>query len=72
MLDPIDDTEIKQEKLKEIEDYCRRTKAITPPSIALKFEIKVSQAKKILRSLEEKGIVRYVIGNSKQKIYTPA
>jgi len=48
-----------------------KIKAITPYAIASKFEINIGEAKKLLRDLEEKNLIKCVGGNSRIRIYTP-
>jgi small subunit ribosomal protein S25e len=61
--------EVTQEMLNEMKKALKRAKVVTPQSIAESYGIKVSVAKRILRELEKEGVVMYVNGNSKLKIY---
>ncbi|RSN75929.1 MAG: 30S ribosomal protein S25 [Thermoproteota archaeon] len=61
--------EVTQEMLNEMKKALKRAKVVTPQSIAESYGIKVSVAKRILRELEKEGVVIYVNGNSKLKIY---
>ncbi len=49
-----------------------KIKAITPYAVASRFNVKISEAKRILRGLEKQGRIRCVGGNSRIKIYSPA
>ena len=44
-------------------------KAITPTAVATKFNLKISVAKRMLTTLEEKGVVEFVTRSSNLKIY---
>jgi small subunit ribosomal protein S25e len=61
--------EVTQDMLNEMKKALRRAKVATPQSLAESYGIKVSVAKRILRELEREGVVVYVNGNSKLKIY---
>jgi small subunit ribosomal protein S25e len=61
--------EVTQEMLNEMKKALKRAKVVTPQSIAESYGIKVSVAKRILRELEKEGVVIYVNGNSKLRIY---
>ncbi|MGY0288111.1 MAG: 30S ribosomal protein S25 [Candidatus Methanodesulfokora washburnensis] len=61
--------EVTQEMLNEMKKALKRAKVVTPQSIAESYGIKVSVAKRILRELEKEGVVMYVNGNSKLRIY---
>ena len=58
------------ELINEIIKECRRAKVITPTSLALKFNLKVSAAKRLLKNLEREGAVKLVDKCSKIRIYT--
>jgi small subunit ribosomal protein S25e len=55
--------------LKTIEKEIVSSPVITPQSLAIKYGIRVSTAKKLLRDYHKKGLVVYVNGNSKLRIY---
>lgn len=61
--------EVTQDMLSEMRKALRRAKAVTPQSLAESYGIKVSVARRILRELEREGVVVYVNGNSKLRIY---
>ena len=44
-------------------------KAITPTAVATKFNLKISVAKRMLTTLEEKGVVEFVTRSRNLKIY---
>jgi ribosomal protein S25 len=44
-------------------------KAITPNGVAIKFNIKISVAKRMLTTLEEKGVVEFVTRSKNLKVY---
>ncbi len=46
-------------------------KVITPTSVSKQYGIKVSEAKKILRELENKKRITRIFSSSKLKIYVP-
>lgn len=59
------------ESLDQILNEVKRLKYVTPYLLASKFSIKVSRAKKILRQLENEGILKYIDGNRRVRIYVP-
>lgn len=64
--------DVTPELLEEITKYVQRAKVVTPQSLALKYDIRVSVAKRLLRRFEKEGLVVYVNGNSKLRIYRGA
>lgn len=44
-------------------------KAITPTAVATRFNLKISVAKRMLKSLEEKGVVEFVTRSKNLKVY---
>lgn len=64
--------EVTPEQLEEIRKYVQRAKVITPQSLALKYDIRVSVARKLLREFQREGLVVYVDGNSRLRIYKGA
>jgi ribosomal protein S25 len=44
-------------------------KAITPTAVATKFNLKISVAKRMLTTLEEKGVIEFVTRSSNLKVY---
>ncbi len=55
--------------LKTIEKEVVSSPVITPQSLAIKHGIRVSTAKRLLRDFYKRGLVVYVNGNSKLRIY---
>ncbi len=55
--------------LKTIEKEIINSPIVTPQSLAIKYGIRVSTAKKLLREYHKKGLVVYINGNSKLRIY---
>ncbi len=58
--------------LENIRKELIRSKCITPASLALKYNIKISTAKKILRQLEEEGTIIPVNKSRRITIYVGA
>lgn len=54
---------------KELTSQIRKMKAITPSGVANTFGLRVSVAKDLLETLESKGVVKLVSGNSHIRIY---
>ncbi len=50
----------------------KKMKAITPFSIATRYELRLSVARKFLRELEHKGLIRFVSKSQSLRIYAPA
>lgn len=46
-------------------------KVITPFSIATRYELRLSVARKFLKELEQKGLIRHVSKSQNLTIYTP-
>ena len=57
---------------KEFMGELKRLSAVTPYSIASKYNLRISIVKHLLADLEKKGILKFVSGNSRLKIYTLA
>ncbi len=68
----IRDVEVKPSVLEQIKKEVQRSKVVTPQSLALKYNIRVSVAKRLLRQFEKEGLVVYVDGNSRIRIYRGA
>ncbi len=66
------DIEVKPSILEQIKKEVQRSKVVTPQSLALKYNIRVSVAKRLLRQFEREGLVVYVDGNSRIRIYRGA
>ena len=58
--------------LKTIEKEIVNSPVITPQSLAIKYGIRVSTAKRLLKEYHKKGLVLYINGNSKLRIYRGA
>ncbi|MFX0082168.1 MAG: hypothetical protein ACFE94_10490 [Candidatus Hodarchaeota archaeon] len=56
---------------KEIRDSIAKKKTILASDIALKFDIRVSTAKILLKHYEEEGLIRLLDPTLKLKIYVP-
>lgn len=54
---------------KEVLGALQAMKAITPTSIATRFNLKISVAKKMLNKLEEQGKVKLAARSSNLKVY---
>ncbi len=65
----IREIEVKPSILEQIKKDVQRSKVVTPQSLAMKYNIRVSVARKLLRKFEEEGLVTYVDGNSRIRIY---
>ena len=47
-------------------------KAITPPAVAIRFNLKISVAKRMLIDLESKGVIEFVTRSKNLKVYKMA
>ena len=56
---------------KELRDSILKKKSILATDIALKFDIRVSTAKILLKQYEEEGLIRLLDPTLKLKIYIP-
>jgi ribosomal protein S25 len=54
---------------KEVIGAISGMKAITPTSVAMRFNLKVSIAKKMLKELEMKGTIKLATSSSNVKVY---
>ena len=54
---------------KEVLGALRGMKAVTATSVATRFNLKISVAKKMLNMLEEKGTIKLVTRSSNLKVY---
>lgn len=63
------DATLPQELVDNVEREARKSKYMTPYLVAEKFEVKISTAKKILRNLAEKGVLKLYSGGSRSPIY---
>lgn len=68
----IRDIELKPQLLDQIMKEVVRSSCITPQSLAMKYNIRVSIARRLLRDFEKEGLVVYVDGNSRIRIYMGA
>ncbi len=68
----IRDVEVKPQVMDQIRKEVVRSSYITPQSLAMKYNIRVSVARKLLREFEREGLVTYVDGNSRIRIYKGA
>lgn len=57
---------------KEIREHIKKRKAILATDIALKFDIRVSTVKLLLRQYEEEGLIKLLDPTLKLKIYVPS
>ncbi|MHA2391203.1 MAG: hypothetical protein ACXAEX_04475 [Promethearchaeota archaeon] len=57
---------------KEIKDSIIKKKTILATDLALKFDIRVSTAKILLKHYEEEGLIKLLDPSLKLKIYVPA
>jgi small subunit ribosomal protein S25e len=57
---------------KEFLGELKRINAVTPYSLASKYSLRISVVKDLLEDLEKKGVLRFVSGGSRLKIYTLA
>lgn len=64
------DATIPQELIEKVEREVKNSKYVTPYLISEKFEVKISTAKKILRLLVEKGVIKLYSGGGRSPIYT--
>jgi small subunit ribosomal protein S25e len=55
---------------KEFLGELRRISAVTPYSLASKYSLRISVVKDLLEDLEKKGVLKFVSGGSRLKIYT--
>ena len=58
-------------KSKKVIGELKRIKALTPYTVATRFDLRLSVAKDFLEELERRGIVEYVSGSKNLKIYKP-
>lgn len=49
----------------------KKIRALTPYTVATRFDIRLSVARDFLKELERRGIVEYVSGSKNLKIYKP-
>lgn len=65
---------IDEETLEKIAQEVSKNRVITPTYLAEKFDIKVSTARKLLRSLVEKGVLKEIkdVSDNQLRIYVNA
>ena len=56
---------------KEIREHIKKRKTILATDIALKFDIRVSTIKLLLKQYEEEGLIKLLDPNLQLKIYVP-
>lgn len=66
------EVEVEPQLLEQIKKDVVRSSYVTPQSLALKYNVRVSVARKLLRDFEKEGLVVYVDGNSRIRIYMGA
>ena len=59
-------------KDKETLGALRGMKAITPTAVAIRFNLKISVAKRMLKDLESKGVIEFVTRSKNLKVYKMA
>ncbi len=59
-------------KSKETMGAIRGMKAITATAVAIRFNLKVSVAKRMLTDLESKGVIEFVTRSTNLKVYKMA
>lgn len=55
----------------DIKEYIKNKKSITASDLAVKFDIRVSTIKKLLRQYEQEGIIKILDPNLTLEIYVP-
>ena len=63
---------VDEELRRKIEKEIARMPCITPSAIAVKYNIRISTAKRLLRELNGKGIIRLVDKSPNVTIYAPS
>ena len=58
-------------KSKKVIGELKKIRALTPYTVATRFDLRLSVAKDFLEELERRGIVEYVSGSKNLKIYKP-
>ncbi len=66
------DLEVTPKLMEQIRKEVPKSKYITPQLMAMRYNIRVSVARKLLKQLLEEGLVVYVDGNSRLRIYRGA
>ncbi len=66
----IKDVELKQDLLQSLVKEVPKMKVITPNMIGVKYNLRLSEAKKALLQLAEKGLIKPVSDSRRIKIYT--
>ena len=56
---------------KELKGYVLNQKYVTPALVSRKGEIKISEARRFLRKLEEEGLIKLEVKNGDLEVYVP-
>jgi len=59
-------------KSEKVVSEIKKMKAVTPYTVATRFNLRLSVAKDLLDELAQRGVVQYVSGGKSLKIYKPA
>jgi len=65
------DVGLPEEILSKVRGDLRRERYLTPFKVAQRYDVSVSTAKRILKALEEEGLLRRVGGTRRTPIYVP-
>jgi len=68
----IKDVELKPELLQSLLKDVPKMKVVTPNMLAVKYNLRLGEAKKALIQLSEKGLIKPVSSSRRVKIYTGA
>lgn len=58
-------------KSEKVVSELRKMKALTPYTVATRFNLRLSTAKDLLDELARRGVIEYVAGSKNLKIYKP-
>jgi len=56
---------------KELIGFIKNSRYVTPSMVSRKAEIKISEARRFLRELENQGLIRLEIKNRELEVYVP-
>lgn len=59
-------------KSEKVVGEIKKMKALTPYTVATRFNLRLSVAKDLLDDLAQRGVIQYVSGSKSLKIYKPA
>jgi len=59
-------------KSEKVVGEIKKMKALTPYTVATRFNLRLSVAKDLLDELAQRGVIQYVSGGKSLKIYKPA